>query len=303
MLRWRLLSAAIVLTILLTLLWVDFQNFVFQRPGAWLFPLAVLLTVLGTAELLDLLAAQNLRPICWTTHAGTLLIVLAAGAPILWKVYPPDCPLGKLGWPLLALAAGVCLAFCGEMLRYREPGGVVVRIALGVFAMAYLGLLMAFVIELRLFHDNAWGMAALVSMVFVTKMSDTGAYFVGRALGRHKMTPLLSPKKTIEGAVGGLAAAALSSWLFFHVLVPWLFVASPPLPNWWQWLAYGVILAAAGMIGDLAESLIKRDMNRKDSSRWLPGLGGVLDIVDSLLFAAPPAYLCWAAGLVGPLAK
>jgi phosphatidate cytidylyltransferase len=299
-LRWRLLSSAILISVLSSLVWADFHNLIFGRPGVWLIPLTTLLTLLGVKELLDLLAAQNLRPVRWTTYSGTLLIVLAAFVPALWKDYPPDCPLGKLGWPLMALAGGVCLAFCGEMLRYRAPGGVVVHVSLSLFVMVYLGLLMSFLVELRLFHDNAWGMAALVSVVFVTKLADAGAYATGRLLGRHKMTPLLSPKKTIEGAVGGLAAAALGAWVYFYLVVPGLFVSAPPRLAWWQWLAYGLILGATGMIGDLAESLIKRDMDSKDSSRWLPGLGGVLDIVDSLLFAAPPAYLCWAAGLVGP---
>lgn len=300
MLRWRLFSAAILISVLLCLIWCDFQNVAGAGPGAWLLPICLAITALGTAELLDLLGAQNLRPIPWPIYVGTIGTVLAAATPIFLHNYPANCPLGKMGLPLCALALAVCLAFYGEMLRYKEPGGVIVRIALSVFVIGYLGLLMSFVVELRLFHSNAWGMAALVSMIVVTKMCDTGAYFCGRMLGRHKMTPLLSPKKTIEGAIGGILASVFASGLFFVVLVPQFFVEDPAPTAWWRWALYGVVLAVAGMVGDLAESLIKRDMGRKDSSTWLPGLGGVLDVVDSLLFAAPPALLCWAAGLIGP---
>ena len=84
----------------------------------------------------------------------------------------------------------------------------------------YVGLLMSFVVKLRMFHDNAWGMAALVSLVFVAKWSDVGAYSCGRLFGRHKLAPLLSPNKTIEGAVGGVVFAAIASALFFYGLVP-----------------------------------------------------------------------------------
>ena len=162
------------------------------------------------------------------------------------------------------------------------------------------GLLTSFLIALRVYHGNRWGMAAVVSLIFVTKMSDTGAYFVGRSLGRHKMTPILSPKKTIEGGIGGVVTACLCSWLYFRWFVPWLVGPDAVATPWWGCVLYGVVIAVAGVWGDLAESLLKRDMERKDSSRWMPGLGGVLDVLDSLLVAAPAAYLCWAAGLVGP---
>jgi phosphatidate cytidylyltransferase len=131
-------------------------------------------------------------------------------------------------------------------------------------------------------------------------MADTGAYFFGRAFGRHKMTPLLSPGKTWEGAAGGILTACAASWACFHWFGPWLVQSQYVEPPVIASLLYGLILAAAGMHGDLAESLLKRDMQRKDSSTWLPGLGGVLDIVDSVLVAAPCAYLCWVLGLVGP---
>jgi phosphatidate cytidylyltransferase len=114
------------------------------------------------------------------------------------------------------------------------------------------------------------------------------------------MTPVLSPGKTWEGAAGGVAAACLAAWACFRFLGPWLIGASYVQPPLWAVLIYGLVLALAGMAGDLAESMLKRDMQRKDSSTWLPGLGGVLDIIDALLVAAPVSYLCWIGGLLGP---
>lgn len=307
MLRWRLLSAAVIIAILLGLLHLDFHHAPRGASGAWLVPLGILFTVLGVAEVLDLLSTQGLRPVWWSTLSGSVLVFVGACAPVAWplllgRTYPADCPLGKLGWALAGLAVGVGLAFVGEMRRYREPGGVIIHVALSVFVIAYVGLLMSFVVLLRLFHDHAWGMVALISVVLVVKMADTGAYATGRLFGKRKLAPRISPGKTVEGLVGGFLAASLAALLFAWFLVPRLVGAEAAANSgpWWGWLIYALLLTLVGLIGDLAESLLKRDMGRKDSSRWLPGLGGVLDILDSILFAAPIAHLCWSAGLIGP---
>ena len=157
---------------------------------------------------------------------------------------------------------------------------------------------MSFWALLRLHGDNARGMLALVSMLVIVKMADTGAFFVGKNLGRHKMTPILSPGKTWEGAIGGVVVACLVSWAIFHWLGWSLVGPAYRRPAIVATLAYGGTLALAGMLGDLAESLLKRDMERKDSSTWLPGLGGVLDIIDAPLVAGPIAWLWWATGLI-----
>lgn len=303
MLRWRLLIAALIIVPLVGLLVVDYR-YHGGAPGVWLAPLVVLVALLAAAEVLDLLRAKEWQPAAASVYGGVLLVAGAGLIPVFWKLSgqpaPGGGPLAPLAWPLAAMGLCVPLAFVGEMVRYRQPGKATVHVALALLVIAYVGLQTTFFIALRLYHDNAWGLAAVVSAIFVTKMSDTGAYLCGRTLGRHKMTPILSPKKTIEGGIGGIVTACLSSWLFFAVLVPWLFVPGAAAPPWWGWLTYGVVLAVFGACGDLCESLLKRDMERKDSSPWMPGLGGVLDVLDSLLVAVPVAYLCWAAGLVGP---
>jgi phosphatidate cytidylyltransferase len=301
-LRWRLISAAVILSALVGLVWLDSRLAV--NYGAVLLPVMLIVSLLATEEVLSLLRAKNYQPAAWPIYLGNLLIPLAASGPLLFALagreFPEANPLGRGGWPLAVLAVAAIAVIGAEMGRYRQPGTSIVHAALGIFTLVYVGLLFSFVALLRLHKSNEWGLLALVSMLTVTKLTDTGAYFFGRAFGRHKMTPILSPAKTWEGAAGGILTACAASWACFHWLGPWLVQSQYVEPSVLASLLYGLILAAAGMHGDLAESMLKRDMQRKDSSTWLPGLGGVLDIVDSVLVAAPCAYLCWVLGLVGP---
>ncbi|MBN1908811.1 MAG: phosphatidate cytidylyltransferase [Pirellulales bacterium] len=212
---------------------------------------------------------------------------------------------GRIDWALLALTAAVLLALFSRMVRYRQPDGALRDLAGTVLALVYVGLMMSFLVRLRL----GWGIGALASLVIVVKLGDTGAYTVGRLIGRHKLAPTLSPGKTIEGALGGFAFSAVGAWATFTWLVPWLAKGGPAADTVettasagvpvWGWLAFGLVVSLAGLLGDLAESLIKREAGQKDSSHWLPGFGGVLDILDSLLLASPVAYVFWATGLVG----
>ena len=299
MLRWRLISAAVIIAFFAGLCWLDlYWNF--GRPGIWLLVVGVAVVPAAAGEIVRLLQSGGHRPLPWVIHAGILLVFGSATVPVLWRDYPDDCPLGKLGWPLSALAAALVLAFIGEMLRYREPGQSIVPLSLSFMAIGYVGLLSTFFVALRLHGGNQWGMVALVSLIAVVKMGDTGAYTLGQLAGRHKLAPTLSPGKTVEGAVGGILASWLGAWVVFHWVAPQIVTTDFVPPAWWAWMAYGTIVALAGMIGDLAESLLKRDVGQKDSSGWLPGLGGVLDTMDSLLIAAPAAYMCWIVGLVGP---
>jgi phosphatidate cytidylyltransferase len=302
-LRWRLLSAAVLISGLLLLLWLDYRQIVCETPGLLLLPLALGAVSLGVRELLALLAARGLAPRAFEVHVGVIAVVIAAGAPLLGFA---DSPLvargGLLAAPWLAFSLAVLLLFVGEMARYREPGGVTQRVASGTLVIAYLGVLGSFLVLLRQWQGNAWGMAALVSMIIVVKLSDAGAYFAGRLFGKNPMAPLLSPKKTIEGGAGGILASVAGAGLCAKFLFPALVPAAPPTEAW-RWIVYGVLLAVTGMTGDLAESLIKRDVGHKDAGKLLPGMGGVLDVLDSLLFGAPVAYACWLAGLLGPTAS
>ncbi len=297
MLRWRLLLGVIFIGSIAGLCWLDDS----QARGMILLPVAALLGCAASGEMLWLFAGKNLKPVAWVIYVGNLAIIGSNAVWVYWPLfcetpYPTDCPIGRLGWPLGAFAVGILVAFVGEMRRYEKPGKTVVHLALALFSMAYVGVLLSFVFHVRMIGGNNIdggdaGMFALASMIVIVKACDIGAYTVGRLVGRHKMAPILSPGKTIEGAVGGLVFASVASLVMFRLFASSSHIARP--------LAYGLVLGGAGMLGDLSESLIKRDMGRKDSSSWMPGFGGVLDILDSILLAAPMTYLCWAVGMVG----
>lgn len=304
MLRWRLISATIILSVLFGLIYLDVAYPIRDVAGVWLLPISLLAIVGGVAELLDMLATGGHRPARWAIYVGSLLVFLATCAPLAWPLvgstYPVDCPLGKLGWPLAATGCAILLAFLAEVLRYREPGKALVNVALAVFAICYVGLLTSFLVLLRTVNSTEplWGMVALLSTISIVKMSDTGAYTFGRLFGKHKLAPRLSPGKTIEGLIGGLVTAVVTALLWPLVLIP-MILPNAAAPSLAWWFICGLMIAVAGVVGDLAESLLKRDMGCKDSGRWVPGLGGFLDILDSLLFAAPVAFACWAVGLLG----
>jgi len=295
MLRWRFPLGTTLIVVLIGLCWLDHTAGV---PGAWLMPVAILAVILVTGELLALIRAVGLQPVGWTVYLGNLLVVLACWVPVLlWRI-EGDIPPAWIGsWPLLALVAGALVAFLAEMRRFQEPGRATANLAAAIFAIYYVGLLLGFVVRLRL----EWGVGALASLLIVVKLGDTGAYTVGQLLGRQKLVPRLSPGKTVEGVIGALGFATLGSWVTFTWLVPWL-KTTPSTSGQgpaWGWLVFGLLVGTTGLLGDLAESMLKRDAGQKDSSRWLPGLGGVLDMLDSILLAAPVAYACWVAKLVG----
>jgi len=315
MLRWRIPLGILIIAAILGLCWLDHW---LERvtgipgkpgtgvPGIALFPVLAVFVVLAVREVLDLAAAGGVRPVPWVVYFGSLLVVTSSWISPLCYRFAYDVEerfdTAPSDWTLFALAAGVILVFLVEMRRYERPGGATVNVAAAVFAMVYVGLLLSFLIQLRL----TWGLKAMLSVLIVVKMGDTGAYTVGRLIGRSKMAPGLSPRKTIEGAIGAMVFACIGSWATFlcfpaFAQLHWLFgrttLESYRSAPWWGWIVFGLLVGVTGMVGDLAESLIKRDVELKDSSDWVPGFGGVLDILDSALLAAPVAYACWAFGL------
>jgi phosphatidate cytidylyltransferase len=228
-------------------------------------------------------------------------VVLAAAAPNLFgEQFPQNAALGRWGWVVLSLVLTLVLTMLAEMNEFA--GGTkhaTTRVALTLLIVMYAGGLWSFLLATRMIYPDGRGLLAVISVVVVAKVSDTGAYFTGRSIGKHKLAPVLSPAKTVEGAIGGIISGCAASWATL-ILVPGILDRSPAQVTWWMACGYGLTIAVAGMFGDLAESLVKRDLGRKDSSNWLPGLGGVLDVVDSVLMAAPVGFLWWASGWLGP---
>lgn len=236
---------------------------------------AVLAGVLSTREFVALLPLETRPPLAPTT-AGVLAVLLSNWAYPVLAIEPAS-------WNPVAtvFAAAVIAVFLYEMARYREPFGAVTRLALTVFAVAYLGLLPSFFLKLRWLPE--WSGLALTLAVFVPKVGDIGAYFTGRFLGKRQFSPRLSPKKTWEGFFGGLAASVATA-VGLSFAGP---VFRHGLP---EAVGFGLAVGLAGVLGDLGESLIKRDRQTKDAAQSIPGFGGLLDVIDSVLFAGPVAY-------------
>jgi phosphatidate cytidylyltransferase len=312
MLSRRLIFGTLIVAVVLGLAWLDYciyrhgfaKETIWLPRGIILLPVYLACLVLMTREVLRLLKAAGLRPQPSSVYLGTLLIAISCWIANVIQEYNLDVlknTTSKGGWEwaatasftaLLAVACGVILAFAAEMRRYSQPGGVMINLAGAVFVFAYLGLLSCFIIQLHM----AFGIGAILSLLVVTKMCDTGAYTFGKLFGRYRITPRLSPGKTLEGTIGGLLFACAGSWVWFDVVLPYFDKTPTPFLGW---VLFGIVVALAGMIGDLAGSLIKRDSHMKDSGHSVPGFGGVLDVLDSILMAAPVAYVFWVFGFVG----
>jgi phosphatidate cytidylyltransferase len=314
MLAWRLILGTLFIAVLVGLCWLDYQA---PRPGTYLLPLALVLSLAGAGELLTMFRGRGHQPLPWVVYGGVLLTVLSAGMPVLLPSWATNETVGRLGWLAVGLAATLLLAIVGELSRYQSPLAwspgqseksfqtATINLALAMLAVAYAGGLMGFLVQLRLLNGppggNAgrFGMVALVSLIATVKMSDIGQYTVGRLIGRRKLAPAVSPGKTWEGVLGGVVFAVVAAWLVLSWASPPTSVTSGPRTAI-ATIAFAIAVASAGILGDLSESMLKRDAGVKDSSTWLPGFGGVLDLLDSLLGAAPVAYLFWVSGVIGP---
>jgi phosphatidate cytidylyltransferase len=276
----RLWTGALLIAIGLGILILD----------AWLAPwfpvllvAALCASMLSAIELQGLLPSPGPRP--WLTCLGVALVILAN-----W----PSHVLGfGEAWHWIGLTAvGVfMLIFLVEATQYRQPGEATLRISLAWLTVGYLGVLPSFLLQLRWLPEGR-GLFAFALGVFVPKVGDIAAYFTGRAFGRHPMSPILSPKKTWEGAAGGLAASVAVA-LGINALALYL-NGDRPLLTWPMAAAFGVVVGVVAQLGDLMESLLKRDRNQKDAAQLIPSFGGVLDVLDSILFSAPVSYV-WLA--------
>lgn len=239
------------------------------------------LSGVGVWEYAQLAIAKDLKP------AVRLMILLGFVEVIAFFIAHKFSSFSLL--PLLILLLGVLLFF---LFHFKYKTNALINIAVESFGVAYVSIPLCFMLALLypvtghvLPQDGRWWLGYLI---IVTKITDVSAYFVGKLWGRHRLAPVLSPKKTVEGAVAGFLCAAITSVLLSYVGLHFsrgvfqlgLFDAI--------WL--GMTLGVLGQLGDLAESLLKRDAFVKDSNT-LPGIGGVLDMLDSLLFTGPMIYL------------
>ncbi len=253
MLYQRVLSAVAGIPVFLLAVWY----------GGWAhFALTVLIMILALFELNKIFVRMDLRPPLAAMTAGVLILSASAyrgGAETLG----------------LAVTPVVMLLLLSGVIRYPAvmPGDV----ASGLAGTLYIGLLVYFYLIRTLDGGLAW----VLTMLAGTWVGDTAAYFVGKKMGRHKLAPRLSPGKTVEGALGGLAGSVLGTSLVYLLY---------PADSLSVVAALGLLVGAAGLLGDLFESSLKRSAGIKDTGGMIPGHGGILDRFDSMLFAAPAAY-------------
>jgi len=186
-------------------------------------------------------------------------------------------PVGE-GWQFLFIVLALFILFLLELTK-KETHQSILSISATVFGIIYISWCFSFLIKIRQLPEGA----VLVGfLILVTKSSDIGAYLWGKTFGKTLLIKRISPKKSLEGAVGGFFTS-LGVGIIFS-----LFIGSI---NFWEKFFLIIILAIIAQLGDLFESLIKRDCQVKDSGKLLPGLGGILDVIDSLIFTAPTFYL------------
>ena len=225
----------------------------------------------------------------------------AQGTPALESIGIPLAalmPLGthavRIGWmdAPLAAAGAVLVAMTGAVLWSRSPTARPLgSIAVTAFGVLYTGATLAYAYALRHHRfvvESAAGAVLLFYPIALTWVSDSGAYFAGRAFGKRKLMPTVSPGKTVAGAVGAIVVSMVGAWAYNDfVLRPVSQLALAP----WTALVFGAVISVVGQVGDLVESLFKREAGVKDSSTFFSAHGGVLDRLDSLYFAIPVAYL------------
>ncbi len=235
--------------------------------------LASLAAAAAGSELAGLARALGARvPAMFAASAAAAATVALAGP----HFFPDRVPADAMTALILATTIGAALVVLGS----TPPGPPVFAGAAAlVLALVYVGLPVGTIAAIR----AMCGPETIVWMVVVVAASDSAQYYTGRAFGRRKLAPAVSPGKTIEGAIGGVVVAPIAAML----LAPW---GLPDAPLHLAALV-GLLLAGFGMAGDLFESLLKRSAGMKDSSALIPGHGGVLDRIDAYLFAAPVFYL------------
>jgi phosphatidate cytidylyltransferase len=291
----RILTALVLIPVVLVL--------VLRAPVPVVALIAALVALLAVQEFLKLAEAYGIRPFRWPTY-------FFVGAFFLLLALTPAADKPLLSTAIFVYTVGFAAAiapfvFLTIGMRQLNLSAALPAAMVSVFAFGYIALPLGLLVQLR----EQWsGAFLLLYLLLVVWAGDIFAYFVGKSLGRHLMSPRISPKKTWEGAVASLLASLVVGMLLYNYALPistalltahliqlrdgFFALQKPPL---WPTLLLSAAINVAAQLGDLVESLIKRGAGVKDSGTILPGHGGMLDRVDALLFAAPILwyYAAW----------
>jgi phosphatidate cytidylyltransferase len=249
--------------------------------------LILFLAVTGLIEFYGLVEKQNL--VCFKRWGilGGILLMVGTFLNLTGKIGTPS----NIGGParvndfeisfLILFVLGLCIL---QFFSKSNTAGIL-AISTTLFGLMYVPWLLNFIQKIN-FFPGVDGHYYLLYFMLITKFSDTGAYTVGSLIGKHKMIPRISPGKTWEGFAGAIVVSTLASLIFTHFLGHKMHGM-----NWKHAIILGVILSVSAVVGDLIESLFKREAGVKDSGQFFPGIGGILDLLDSLLFNAPLMYM------------
>ncbi|OGX28578.1 MAG: hypothetical protein A2705_03225 [Omnitrophica WOR_2 bacterium RIFCSPHIGHO2_01_FULL_52_10] len=257
---------------------------IFAIINQWIFITVLLgLTLAGLYEFFYLIKKKGIPIYSYTGIIIGILIPLS--------IFTRFEPTGK--WELLFIVVLLLLIFLMQFLR-NDNTNAIIGISTTLFGILYVSWLFSFLIRIRYFLPGTDGVKLLGFILLVTKCGDMGALLVGSKFGKHPLLPRISPNKTIEGSLGSFAFGTLAATLG-SALIPAQFGFSPG-----HIALMGAFFGGMGQLGDLSESLIKRDCNVKDSGNFFPGLGGVLDAIDSILFSAPVFYFYISSVVLQP---
>jgi phosphatidate cytidylyltransferase len=249
--------------------------------NSWVFIFVLSALIIGGLyEFFYLISKKGIPIYSYTGIAIGLSIPLS----IFFKFEPTK------GWELLFIVLVLLMIFVMQFMR-KNNANAIVGISTTLFGVLYVSWLFSFLIKIRFLGHGDEGMKLLAFLLLVTKSADIGALFIGSRFGKHPLIPRVSPNKTVEGLIGSVIFSMGTAMLFQQFIPERLNLSMVHIAF------MGMFIGGIGQLGDLSESLIKRDCNVKDSGRLFPGLGGVLDIIDSLLFSAPTFYFYISSAL------
>ncbi len=246
----------------------------------------ILLAAAGLVEFYGLVEKRGMVCFRWCGLFGGVLLMVGTFLHCTGRLGDHDGPSHVNDFEISFLILFV-LGLCVRQFVSRSNTAGILAISTTLFGLMYVPWLLNFIQKINFFPGlGSDGKYFVLYFILVTKLSDTGAYAVGSLLGRHKMIPRISPGKTWEGFAGAIVVSTLGSVLFVQFLG-----GRMTGMTLLHAIVLGVVLSSAAVVGDLIESLFKREAGVKDSGRLFPGIGGILDLLDSLLFNAPIMYL------------